>query len=208
MLKWFQLRCPGIVREYGLSILIAVVLALLIRSSLVMAYWVPSGSMLTTMEIGDRFVANKAAYDLRIPFTQKSLIHTGSVERGDVVVFKPPFKAEHDFVKRVVGLPGDVILIKDKVLYLNGERQEEHFVRHTDSNIEPAFRSPRDNLGPLTVPGERLFVMGDNRDESYDSRYWGFLPRNLVKGQAKLIYWSWDSERFRVRWEHLGKYFD
>ncbi len=200
--------CPRLIRDYGFSILLAVALALLIRSSLVMAYFVPSGSMLTTMEIGDRFIANKAAYDLRIPFSRISLFHTGEVERGDVVVFKPPFKAEHDFVKRVVGLPGDVILIKDKVLHLNGEPQEEPYVRHTDQAVQPASRSPRDNLGPITVPRGSLFVMGDNRDESYDSRYWGYVPRDLVKGQAKLIYWSWDSDRFRVRWDHLGKYFD
>ena len=200
--------CPRLIRDYGFSILLAVALALLIRSSLVMAYFVPSGSMLTTMEIGDRFIANKAAYDLRIPFSHISLFHTGEVARGDVVVFKPPFKAEHDFVKRVVGLPGDVILIRDKVLFINGEIQKEPYVRHTDRAVQPASRSPRDNLGPLTVPRDSLFVMGDNRDESYDSRYWGYVPRDLVKGQAKLIYWSWDSDRFRVRWGHLGKYFD
>ncbi len=200
-------RCPVVIREYGFSIAIAVVAALLIRSSLVMAYLVPSGSMLTTMEIGDRFIANKAAYDLRIPFTQTSLIETGEVERGDVVVFKPPFKAEHDYVKRVIGLPGDVIQIRNKVLFLNGERLEEPHVRHVDPGIQPGGKSPRDNLGPIRVPEGALFVMGDNRDESYDSRYWGYLPRKLVKGQARIIYWSFDSDRFGIRWSRLGRLF-
>ena len=208
MFSRIKLFCPPLIREYGFSILVAVVLALLIRSSLVMAYFVPSGSMLTTMEIGDRFIANKAAYDLRVPFSLISLFHTGKVARGDVVVFEPPFRSEHDFVKRVIGLPGDVIQIKGKILFINGEEQKEPYIRHTDKAIQPAGRSPRDNLGPITVPEGKLFVMGDNRDESYDSRFWGFLPRDLVKGQAKLIYWSWDSDRFRVRWDHLGKYFD
>ena len=201
-------RFPGVVREYGFSIVMAVILALLIRSSLVMAYWVPSGSMLTTLEIGDRFMANKAAYDLRIPFSGRSLFRTGEVKRGDVVVFKPPFKAEHDFVKRVIGLPGDVILIRGKIVYLNGKPLDEPYVRHTDSVVQSARSGPRDNLGPLVVPRERFFVMGDNRDESFDSRYWGFLPRNLIKAQAKLIYWSWDNDRFRIRWSHLGRFFD
>ena len=206
--KGFKLRVPALIKDYGLSITLAVVLALLIRSSLVMAYLVPTGSMETTMEIGDRFIANKAAYDLRIPFTMTSLMRTGKVERGDVVVFQPPFESENDYVKRVIGLPGDVIEIRDKVVYVNGKRREEPYARHVDPAVQPGPGSPRDNFGPITVPAERLFVMGDNRDESYDSRFWGFLPRELVKGQAKLIYWSFDSDRFRIRWDHLGRYFD
>ncbi len=189
--------------DYGKSILVALVLALLIRATLVQAYVIPSGSMIPTLEIGDRVLVNRLAYQLRFPFTNWSLIKLGEVERGDVVVFDHP--VDHiDYIKRVIGLPGDEIEIRDKVVLVNGRALGEPYVRLNDGRLLPRQRDPRDNFGPVRVPAGKLFMLGDNRDNSLDSRYWGFADASAVAGRAVVIYFSWDDQAFRPRWGRLG----
>ena len=192
----------GFLREYGPSIGLAVLLALLIRSSVVQAYYIPSGSMLETLEIGDQVLVSKIAYDLKFPFTNWVLMHTGEFERGDIIVFLKP-KSKDDLIKRVIGLPGDEIRIADKEVYVNGEKLNEPYVRHTDPHVYPAQVAPRDNLGPFKVPEGKLFVMGDNRDYSADSRFWGYVPMKAVRGKARFRHWSWDKNTWSVRWSRL-----
>ncbi len=199
--------------EYVKSILIALILALIIRAFVVQAFKIPSGSMIPTLLIGDHILVTKFYYDVKIPFIDKSIWHFRDPQRGEVVVFRYPVDPSKDFIKRVVGLPGDRILIKDKKVYINGKELREDYVRYSDPRIFPAEISPRDNLGPLVVPPRSLFVMGDNRDESYDSRFWKFVDFSALKGKAWIIYWSWNSNgsmsfdpnKFFIRWNRLGQ---
>jgi signal peptidase I len=191
-----------VVREYVVAVGLAVLLATVIRGSVVMAYMIPSGSMLETLQIGDRIVVNKAAYHLRLPLTDVVLMNTGSVKRGDIVVFDHP--QSHDtYIKRIIGLPGETLTIADKKVFIDGRPLDEPYIRYTDDRVLAAYVAPRDNLGPLVVPSGHLFVMGDNRDSSYDSRFWGPLAVEAVRGQAKYHLWSWDSEQFRPRWSRF-----
>ncbi|MGQ9669078.1 MAG: signal peptidase I [Desulfosoma sp.] len=199
-------------REYTEALLIAVLLALFIRAFVVQAFKIPSGSMMTTLLIGDHILVSKFRYGIKLPIVDRSLIDWDRPKRGDVIVFKYPQDPSKDFIKRVIAAPGDVVLIKDKTVFINEKPLDEPYVRFTDSRVLPAALSPRDNLGPLVVPEHRFFVMGDNRDESYDSRFWGFVDASVVKGKAFIIYWSWnkdgqltlDPERCFVRWNRLG----
>ncbi len=191
-------------RENIEAVVIAVVLALFIRTFVIQAYKIPSGSMLETIQLGDHILVNKFIYGIKIPFIHKTLIHITNPKRGDIIVFIPPDAPDKDYIKRVIGIPGDVIQIKNKQLYRNGKLVKEPYVMHTDPNILPASVSPRDNFGPVTVPPGHLFMMGDNRDDSLDSRFWGFASLNMVEGKAMFIYWSWDSQDFRVRWSRFG----
>jgi len=181
-------------REYGEAILIAVVLALFIRTFVVQAFKIPSGSMIPTLLIGDHILVNKFIYRFTNP------------ARGDVIVFKYPQDESRDFIKRVIGLPGDTVEVRKKSVYINGEPLQENFtVQHEDSTLLPRLTSPRDYFGPVVVPPGTYFVMGDNRDNSQDSRFWGFLKMGEIKGKAFLIYWSWDRDKPGPRWSRLGK---
>ncbi|MDY0220188.1 MAG: signal peptidase I [Desulfobacterium sp.] len=193
-------------RENIEAIIIAVILALFIRTFLVQAFKIPSGSMKNTLLIGDHILVNKFAYGIKIPFTDgKTLISLKDPEPRDIVVFKYPEDPKKDFIKRVIGVAGDTIEIKDKKLYVNGTLQEdEPYAIHKDPKMIPAQFTVRDNFGPVTVPENSLFVMGDNRDNSHDSRFWGFVDLKAVRGKAFLIYWSWNREAFGVRWNRLG----
>lgn len=191
-------------RENAEAIFIAVLIALFIRTFVVQAFKIPSGSMKPTLQIGDHILVNKFAYGVKIPYLNTVLLPVGSPERGDIVVFKYPLDPRKDFIKRVVGIPGDVVEIRDKVVYVNHQRLNHDVGVFTDPHIMPGTLRPRDNLGPVTVPAGHLFVMGDNRDESFDSRFWGFVPLRDVSGKAFIIYWSWDSEGFRIRWGRLA----
>jgi len=199
----------GVVREYIEAILIALAIALFIRSFVVQAFKIPSGSMLPTLLIGDHLLVNKFSYGIRNPLNGHLWIDTGGrPERGDIVVFRYPKNPSQDFIKRVIGLPGDTIKIVDKKVFVNGElRKDEHAV-HYDPRIIPGNLQPRDNFGPITVPPGKLFVMGDNRDNSYDSRFWKFVDRDAVLGRAFILYWSWDSDRFRPRLGRIGNLLD
>ncbi|MBI3988642.1 MAG: signal peptidase I [candidate division NC10 bacterium] len=182
----------SVFREYAEAIAIAVILALIIRTFVVQAFKIPSGSMLPTLQIGDHILVNKFLYYFRSP------------QRGDIIVFKFPQDEGRDFIKRVIGLPGETLEVRGKQVYINGKPVEESYAVHLDANILGNPHSPRDQFGPVKIPEGHLFVMGDNRDHSMDSRFWGFLDIRKVKGEAFLIYWSWDRERHWPRWERIG----
>jgi signal peptidase I len=196
------------IREYAESIAIAILLALLIRAFVVQAFKIPSGSMKPTLQIGDHILVNKFIYGvkLRLPFTSLNytLIPIRQPQRDDVIVFIYPVDPKKDFIKRVIGLPGDTVQVTDKKVFINNQPFEDIHGFHSDQNVIPYYEQPRDSLGPIKVPANKLFVMGDNRDESYDSRYWGFVDQKAIIGQAFIIYWSWDRLNFGVRWNRLG----
>ena len=195
----------GALRENIEAILVAIVIALFIRTFVVQAFKIPSGSMKQTLQIGDHILVNKFIYGVRIPYLRKSIIPLKKPQRGDIIVFKYPVDPHKDFIKRVVGIPGDEIEIRNKKLYVNQKQVNHDYGVYTDSRILSASVRPRDNFGPVTVPKQSLFVMGDNRDESFDSRFWGFVDYKALNGKAFIIYWSWDKENFGVRWKRLGQ---
>ena len=192
------------VREYVEAILIAVVIAFFIRTFVIQAFKIPSGSMKPTLQIGDHILVTKFIYGVKVPIIRNTLVSISEPKRGDIVVFIYPEDRSKDFVKRVIGVAGDTIEIKDKKIYLNGLPYNDNHGIYTDDMIIPGAAQPRDNFGPKTVPPASLFVMGDNRDQSYDSRFWGFVDLKDVLGKAFIIYWSWNSEETNVRWGRLG----
>jgi signal peptidase I len=194
-----------IIREYAESIIIAIILALIIRTFLVQAFKIPSGSMEDTLAIGDHILVNKFIYGTKIPFADKRILKIRDPRRGDVIVFEYPEDPSKDFIKRVIGTPGDVIEEKDKKVYINGQPYVNPHEVHKEADLIPREQNPRDNFGPVKVPENSYFVMGDNRDRSYDSRFWGFVKNSKIKGLAFIKYWSWDSTRLRVRWGSIGK---
>jgi signal peptidase I len=224
-------------REYTEAIIIAVLLALLIRAFVVQAFKIPSGSMLETLQIGDHILVNKFVYGLKFPFTDNRFLIFSPPKRGDVIVFSFPKNKEkrectslssnlsarigsafkrgnpfylfkddcRDFIKRVVGVGGDKIEIRNKKVYVNNAPLDEPYAIYRDDKIDPG---PRDNLGLITVPRNSFFVMGDNRDQSYDSRFWGIVDMSEIKGRAFIMYWSWNGEGAlfdKVRWNRIGK---
>ena len=191
-------------RENIEAIIVAIVIALFIRTFIVQAFKIPSGSMKQTLLIGDHILVNKFIYGVKIPFSDITLIPIKNPKRGDIVVFKFPEDPKKDFIKRVVGISGDVVEIRDKQVYINNMHLDQDHGIHTDPHIIPGVFQPRDNFGPVTVPPASLFVMGDNRDHSYDSRFWGFVDLKVVKGKAFIVYWSWDNGSFGVRWNRIG----
>ncbi len=217
--------------EWAKSFQLAVLLFLFIRAFLVEAFKIPSGSMEGTLLVGDFLLVNKLVYGAEIPFSGKRLPAVRTPARGDVIVFQWPSDPSKNFVKRLVGVPGDTLSMNEGVLFRNGVRLQEGYVRHIDPGADPAgeeFRWQRDylvrtasasvsyhpsrnNWGPLVVPKEHLFVLGDNRDNSLDSRYWGFVPDSLVRGQPMVVYYSYAPDSAapldfltRVRWHRLG----
>lgn len=199
-----QTKRKSTIREYAEAILIALLLALFIRTFVVQAFKIPSGSMQDTLLIGDHILVNKFIYGVKNPLNGNTWIPIKKPERGDIVVFKYPVNPAQDYIKRVVGVEGDTIEIKDKRVFVNGVPQVENYAIFLDNKILPANVQSRDNLGPITVPENSLFVMGDNRDNSYDSRFWKFVDLKAVKGKAFILYWSWDKENFSVRWGRIG----
>jgi signal peptidase I len=173
------------------------------------AYSIPSGTMQHTLLIGDYLLVNKFSYGIRNPLTNKVWIPIGSPQRGDVVVFIFPQDPTKDYIKRVIGLPGDRIQITNKKVMINGKVFETPQAVYDDPLVIPAPQGPtesaRDNLGPVVVPANSYFVLGDNRDHSYDSRFWGFVPMDNFRGKALYIYLSRDQENSRIRWERIGK---
>ena len=202
----------SVVREYVEAILIAIVLALFIRSFVVQAFKIPSGSMLPTLQIGDHLLVNKFIYGVKVPMSGAVIVPWKSPARDDIVVFRFPKDRSIDYIKRVVGVAGDTIELKNKQLYINGEAISNPHAHFTSNAIMQASAGPRDTMGPVKVPEGSIFVMGDNRDNSYDSRFWGFVDLKDVLGKAFILYWSWDLkkpllsvDRFTsIRWSRIG----
>jgi len=202
------IKRKSLIREYTESIVIAVLLAMVIRTYLVQAFKIPSGSMEDTLAIGDHLLVNKFIYGTKLPFSDKRLLTLRDPRRGDVIVFEYPEDPSKDFIKRVIGTPGDVVEGKDKKLFVNGKPYDNPHEIHKEKDIIPKEMNPRDTFGPVTVPANSYFMMGDNRDRSYDSRFWGFVSRDKIKGLAFIKYWSWDKDSFRPRFGSIGKLID
>ncbi|UQZ89385.1 signal peptidase I [Deltaproteobacteria bacterium Smac51] len=177
-------------KEYAQAIILAVVLALFVRSFVMQAFHIPSGSMIPTFLEGDRVLVNKFVYGIRNPLTNGILIETGQPERWDVVVFIAPKEKDKDFVKRVIGLPGETVAIEGGQLFINGVKMEDPHARYYNTAVPVSSRT----FGPVMVKENEYFMMGDNRDNSSDSRVWGGVDVSLLKGKAWRLYWSWDSD--------------
>jgi signal peptidase I len=209
----------SVAREYFESLVIAVVLALFIRTFVVQAFKIPTGSMEPNLLIGDHLLVNKLVFGPSLSGVERTLLPMKEIARRDVIVFKYPEDPERDFIKRVIGLPGEQIEVRQKRVYVDGTLLDEPYAHYLEEpppvpqELEPGgdrqglSGDPRENYGPVTVPPKHYFVMGDNRDNSQDSRYWGFLPRDYVKGRALVIYWSYESQTGNVvtgtRWGRL-----
>jgi signal peptidase I len=191
------------IREYAEALAVAVLLALFIRTFIVQAFKIPSGSMLPTLQIGDHILVNKLRYGVRVPFVGR-VLEFADPRRGDIIVFVYPVDPKKDFIKRVVGAPGDRVEVRHKKILVNDQEVDDPYAHFEDGPGATSRLTPRDNFGPVVVPDDKVFVMGDNRDRSYDSRFWGFVPLDDVRGKAFLIYWSWDGDDRWVRWERLG----
>jgi len=203
----------SIAREYTEAILIALLLALLIRTFIVQAFKIPSGSMKKTLLIGDHILVSKFSYGTHIPneipfinikLFDDIVLFSKVPKRGDIIVFKFPKDETRDFIKRVIGLPGDLLEVKRQKVFINNKPYKDTHARHTDSRSETPL-VPRDDFGPILVPDDHVFVMGDNRENSQDSRYWGYLNVKKIRGKALIIYWSWDRIKSWVRFERFGK---
>jgi len=202
-----KIRRKSLFREYSEAIIIAVLLALFIRQFAVQAFTIPSGSMMDTLLIGDYILVNKFLYGAEVPLTDRHLPAIRDPQRGDVVVFKYPNDETRDFIKRIIAIGGDTVQVRDNRVMLNGQLMDEPYVR------PGSFSGPGGGpcsyayaCEPLRVPEGSYFVMGDNRDNSQDSRYWGFVRREKIRGKAFLIYWSWNGDGHWLRWRRLGQY--
>ena len=188
-------------REYGEALFVALILALVIRTFVVQAFKIPSESMVKTLLVGDHLLASKFSYGIKIPFTHTYIYKGEDPVKGDIIIFEYPNDPSVDYIKRIVGTPGDTIEVRNKQLFRNGEPVKESFIRFTEPDrIQPV----RDNFGPVTVPADKYFVMGDNRDNSMDSRFWGFVGRSAIRAKAWRIYWSWGGLG-DIRWDRIGK---
>jgi signal peptidase I len=218
--------------EWTKAISTAIVLFLVIRTFLFEAFKIPTGSMEGTLLVGDFLLVNKAVYGAEVPFTHERLPAFARPRRGDIIVFLPPHDPHRNYVKRIVGTAGDTLEMRDKLLYVNGQVQVEPYTRHTDPLTDPApesmlwqlqylvhrpahwsdYHPSRDTWGPLVVPQGKYFALGDNRDNSEDSRFWGFLDEGAVKGRPIFVYYSYQKDISRafggltsVRWQRIGE---
>lgn len=198
----------SILREYLEALLIAVIFLRFTQTFVTQTFYIPSGSMENTLLIGDHLFVNRFIYGPATSGLEKRLLPLRPVNRGDIVVFRSPENPQLDLVKRCVGMPGDEIRVVDKALYINGKAVDDaSYAIHTDTypdDFDP-HRQRRDNFGPYTVPAGHYFCMGDNRDNSNDSRFWGPLPAHMVKGRALFIYWSYGGETSDGQWRGMGE---
>jgi len=195
------------IKEWIEPILIAFILAILIKTFIIQPFKIPSGSMEDTLLVGDQLVAVKFLYGTKIPFTNRRILKIRDPRPGDVIVFKYPNDLSKDYIKRCIATGGQTIEIKNKHIFVDGVQQKlPAHVKFIDHTIYPSHSGPRDNYPPYVVPPGTVFVMGDNRDNSNDSRYWGPVPVENIKGKALFLYWSWNSEArvydlvHRIRW--------
>jgi signal peptidase I len=194
------------IREFIEAILTALLIAAFIISFIVQAFKIPSGSMIPTLLVGDHLFVNKFIYGIKIPYFRTTLIPITDPKREDVIVFIYPEDRSKDFIKRVIGVSGDTIEMKNKKLFINDQPYADPYGVYDDRTILPPDAQPRDNFGPVVVPPNALFVMGDNRDHSLDSRFWGFVDLKDVQGKAFILYWSWNAEDKTVRWSRIAKW--
>ena len=198
-------------REYFESILVAVVLALFVRTFVFQAFKIPTGSMKPNLLVGDHLIVNKFIFAPTAFGLERALLPMRPIARGDIIVFKFPEEPERDFIKRVIGLPGDTLELRNQTVVINGQALTEPYAHYlfppaAEGQMEGDLRR---KYGPVTVPDGHYFMMGDNRDDSQDSRFWGFLPETYVKGRALFIYWSFDTPEdgspggFAPRWGRL-----
>ncbi len=188
-------------REYTEAILIALVLAFVIRSFIVQAFKIPSGSMIPTLLVGDHILVNKFIFGPQIPFTSLRIFTLQRPKRGEVVVFLEPTERKKDFIKRVIGMPGETLEVINRKVHINGRPLEEDPHAYYESSH---YVRGLDNYGPIRIPEDCYFMMGDNRENSSDSRVWGPVPFELMKGKAFMIYWSWNGPERNVRWGRIG----
>ena len=198
----------SVVREYAEAIFIAILLALVIRTLIIQAFTIPSGSMMDTLLVGDYILVNKFLYGPELPLTELHLPALRDPRRGDIIVFKYPQDEKRDFIKRIVATPGERVQIRGHQVLVNGKPLAESYTKFADSGVRggEAYCGYAYGCEPTIVPPDSYFVMGDNRDNSQDSRYWGFVKRDKIKGKAFLIYWSWDGDRHWLRWWRLANY--
>ena len=213
----------SVLREYAEAIVVAILLAFAIRVFVVQAFKIPSGSMIPTLLIGDHILVSKMAYGLQWPsdckllmsfppvtcYRSQTLIRFGEPQRGDIIVFRYPEDEDKDFIKRIIGIPGDTVEVHNKVVSVNGVPMDDRdHTQRVDPGVIDGTINPRDNFGPVRVPANSYFVMGDNRDQSLDSRFWGYVSADKIRGKAFRIYWSWSGQgswEQWVRWERLAK---
>ena len=218
-----RLGRKSLFREYTEAIVVAMLLAFSIRVFVVQAFKIPSGSMIPTLLIGYHILVSKLSYGIQWPsqckfqaafppincYASQALIEFGKPQRGDIIVFRFPEDEEKDFIKRIVGTPGDTVQLRNKTVLVNGgELNDKSFTQRIDPGIIDGTINPRDNFGPVTVPDGAYFMMGDNRDQSLDSRFWGFVREEKIRGKAFRIYWSWSGQgqwTEWVRWDRFGK---
>ena len=198
-------------RDWTEALFVAAILALIIRTFIIQAFKIPSGSMEDTLLIGDHLLVNKFIYGLQIPGIDGRFLTIREPQLGDIVVFEFPedrdksFWAKRDFIKRIIGLPGDTVEVRAKKVLVNGKLLVTPEAVYKDGTLLPGGR---DNMPAVKVPPGHYFMMGDNRDRSYDSRFWGFVSNAEIKGLAFIKYWSWDSDQFRPRWGRIGGLID
>ncbi len=199
-------------REYFESICVAVILALFVRTFVVQAFKIPTGSMEPNLLIGDHLLVNKFNFAPTLAGVESMVLPIDPIRRGDIIVFKYPEEPERDFIKRTIGLPGETLELRNKKVFINSMPLDEPYVHYLfpPGEENPADFDVRMTYGPVTVPAGHYFMMGDNRDNSQDSRYWGFLPREYVKGKALFVYFSFGDEQgglsnlfTSVRWNRI-----
>ena len=197
------------IKEYLEPIAIAILIALFIRTFVVQAFKIPSSSMEPTLQVGDHLLVNKFIYGIRFPFIVTKYFQFKKPQRGDIIVFIYPKDRSKDFIKRVIGTEGEEVKIVHNKIYINNQLIDDPWGRYDERAPSSKYLQPMEIYGPVTVPADSVFVLGDNRDNSQDSRFWGFVNVNEVKGKALIIYFSWDryAENFlgKVRWVRFGR---
>jgi len=197
------------VKEYLEPIVIAVLIALFIRTFVVQAFKIPSSSMEPTLQVGDHILVNKFIYGIKIPFTNNKIVQFKDPKRGDIIVFVYPKDRSKDFIKRVIGTEGEKVEIVHNKIYINDKVIDDLWGHYMEKSDMLRYLQPPGKFGPVVVPKGSLFVLGDNRDNSQDSRFWGFVSVHAVRGKAFVIYFSWDryaeSLLGKIRWLRFGK---